>query len=318
MKTVLSIILSVTILFGQTNDEPDFGIKTNYKIINSKKTIEVKVYDAKGEFIYEISKTLESKEAAPHPVLLNNGGLVLINVLEGNAEFYNEKGNKINTVELFDGIPFAYERKVISDVQDGIIAFLISQNDRKNSIVKIYNPEGNLLNEFNVQGTNGSGIKIFKDKNLLAVSTYYWNVNNLMRVTGIFNLSGNPVLEVNQKFDEGIFSADGKYFLGYDKHKIFLLDLANGKLEWERGFDEDEYILTAAFNKDEVITVTSTDTELKNGVWYNKVAVVRKSKLTGADEILTVLNEGEFQKAKLRFEKDKITLLLDDKIIVIE
>lgn len=318
MKTILSIIFSVTVIFGQVNNKTDFSVKTNFKENDSKKVIEVKVFDGKGELLYKINKALTSKETAPHPVLLDNAGVVLVDVLAGNAEFYNPEGNKISTATLFGKIPFAYERTVFSDPDNGVVAFLISQHNLKNSIVKIYNNSGALLNEFKVTGTYGSGIKIFKDKNLVAVSTYYWDVNNLKRITGIFDLSGNPVFEVNQKFDEGSFSQNGNYFLGYDKHKIFLLDLTNKKVMWERNFGKDEYILTAAFNNNEIVSVTSTDAELKNGIWYNKIAVVRQSKLNGSDELLSVLNEREFQHAQLIFENDKIKVLLDDKPVFIE
>ena len=320
MKILLMILITSFLLTAQTVKRDLSRAETQFVKSGSGKMLNIKVYNKRGEFVFEVKKTLQSKESAPFPVLTGNGGLVLIDVLEDKAAFYNNSGQKINEVRLLGNLPFAYERKVLTDAQDNLVALLISQKEQPNSTVKIFDTNGNLLHRFVVKGTDGSGIKLSPSNNLIAVSTYSWNADSLVQTTGIFDFDGNAILQIPQKFDNGTFSGNGEFFLAYDKHRIFLLDLKNKNLKWKRNFTADELILTAKLNKagDEIVTVSSTKTELVNGKWINKTAILRKSKLNGADKILTVLNNVDFEKAELLVNKNGIELFLDDKIITVD
>jgi len=317
MKLIIFIFIALSVVKPQTVKAPENKIRTEIKYSGSQKIFEVKVYGNSGELKFKIEKELPSKETAPYAVPVDNGGVILVDVLEGNAEFFNSEGIKVKSVSLFEGFPFAYERKVQTAASNGFVVFLVSQKERENSVVKIFDVNGRLINEFEVKGTNGSGVEILPDKKLIAISTYYWRADDLIGNTSIFDFDGKPLMETPHKFDNGKFSQEGKYFLGFDKHKIFLLDTENKITKWSRSFPENEFILVADFKNNKVITVTSTESVLENGVWYNKIAIVRESNLKGADEILTILNNKKFKKVNLIITNNKITLVLDEAKFVV-
>ncbi len=319
MKNFIIALMFSTIIFAQ-NDKPSYKIRTEFTRQNSARSLSVKVMNENGELKYVVHKQLKSKESAPNAVILKNGGIVLIDVLEGTAEFYDSNGSKIKTVGLFDNLPFVYERKVITDAEDGLVAFLISQIEESNSVIEIFDNNGNEIYRFEAKGENGSGIEISPSGKLLAVSTYDWKGEKLKCSTRILDLEGNLFFEFSEKFDTGMFNSDDEYFLGYDKHKMFLAKLREKKLEWVREFPEREYILTAAFapGGKEIVSVSATKTELKKGKWYNKIAVVRKIDFDGTDKVLTVLNDKEFSNVELIQANNKIKAVFDGEEIIVE
>ncbi len=298
--TILLLCLFLPELFlAQSNFETITKVLgTNYEqerklIITVKKN---------GNELYKISKKLPSYFSKPEPIVFKNGYSVLIHSLEGKAEFFNNKGIHITTINfLFNKL--YNEHKLLYDCKSNSIAMLISENN-KNKIL-LFDSSGNKKDSLQAEDGIAAGIVLSDDSKTLAVSTFNWRGNKIISESVFTDLIKRSALTFPLLFNKGMFDESNKLFTGFTNKNIFNVNLSLKKIFFTKKEEKNKIISDVFYNKN--IFFIETDLPLlSNGKWKYNSANIIKIDTKGIPETVQKISTPFY---KIIFEKDKNKLL---------
>ncbi len=236
---------------------------------------------------YLFSKKLLPFQSIPEIKKLNNNNIVIIYALEGVVEFYTSAGTLI-TKNKFYSTPINNEQKLLFEKSNNSIAFFVSENQKNR--VYILNNNGDKIDSLNIEDGIASGLAYLNDRSLIAASIYNWEKNSIKPFTFIIDLNIKRINSFPLRFEKGLFSDNGKYFLGYTNKTSFLFNTIENKLLWEKETESDKIYIGAKLINGNAFFIVAKNPKLDNGKWLYPGFEVQKTKLSDKTNLIYKYN----------------------------
>jgi len=301
---------------------PGWKVATNKTIGASQNSEDNQVYfevfNEKGEKVYSISKTLPFDVPYPSASVFQAGELMVVYSFDGLIEFYNNKGELVNTIKPDYKSKPEYERSVKFATLDDESVILISEPEHYYSRLLIVTSDGRINIEKEIEGTNATGVVISESGKFIATGTYSWIDTIFIEQTTFFDNGGNIIGKVPLSFTEGKFNKEESGFLGFTNSNLFNVDLEDEDIIWSEELLSDKVISDATIKDDKVAYITSDLPILKDGKWFFsklELAIIDND----GDKIKTMkLPEGMFESVEFIKSNQNLLVNLDGKSLKIE
>ena len=267
------------------------------------------VYNDKGEKVYSVYKSLPYDVPFPSASVFQAGELMVVYSFDGFIEFYNNKGELVNTIKPDYKSKPEYERSIKFATIDDESVILVSEPERYYTKLLLVASDGEVNVEREIEGTNATGVVISESGNLLATGTYSWIDTTFIEQTTFLDNEGNIICKVPLSFTNGKFNNEDSEFLGFTNSNLFSVDLSDEDIVWSEELQSDKVITDATIENDKIAYITSDLPILKDGKWfYSKLELEIVDK--DGDKIKTQkLPEGMFE--SVEFCKSDRYLLVD-------
>jgi len=275
MYYIIVGVLLINNLLAQENLTTD--IKVTNENYNEVRTLEILVNKEDQEY-YKFSKTLEPHLSIPNADVFKNGNLVLIHSLEGVIEFYDPTGKLLNRLSLYSNHPYN-EQSILFSIGSNSIAFLVSE-DQVNTVY-ITNNFGDYISTFTIEDGLTTGIAYSMDEVFLACSTIKWNIEEIKKITTIFDLVNNKYSAIPFQFEEGMYDGSSNYFLGYTNNNSFLFSLIEETTLWQTETAPKEIYLDGFLENGNTLFVIAENPKLENKEWIYPNARIMLTKING-------------------------------------
>jgi len=135
----------------------DRNISGNAEKFGEKNSVDFKVLENENK-IYSIEIEIEFDVAIPGIKVFDDGSSVIINSFEASLTFYNNQGSEIIKSKIMKDLGVAYERSIYSYISENLIAISLSQPDINYSIIQIYNNQGQLIDNWQLNKNHINGL----------------------------------------------------------------------------------------------------------------------------------------------------------------
>lgn len=298
--------------------DPVSGWKVITNKADNRPEVGFDVFNEKGEKVYSIKKTLPVDVPFPSASVFQAGELMVVSSFDGIIEFYNNKGELVNTIKPDHKSRPKDERTIKFETKNNESAILISEPEQYYSKLLIVTPDGEINTQKKVEGTNATGIAISKNGSLIAAGTYSWIDTVFLEQTTFFNNDGDEVGKVPLSFTGGRFNKDETEFLGFTNSNLFCVDIENENIIWSEELASDKVITDAVIKGDKVAFIQSELPILKDGKWFYS-----KLELEILDEDGDIIKskklpEGMFEEVSFAKDNNLFLLDLDGKTVAVE
>jgi hypothetical protein len=276
------------------------------------------VYNEKGEKVYSVSKSLPSDVPFPAASVFQAGELMVVYSFDGVIEFYNNKGELVNTIKPDYKTRPEYERSIKFATLNDESVILVSEPEHYFSRLLIVTSDGRINIEKDIEGTNATGVVISESGNLVATGTYSWIDTIFVEQTNFFDNKGNLVGKIPLSFTSGKFNDDETQFLGFTNSNLFSADIDDEKIIWNKELLSDQVITDATIDGDNVAYITSELPTLKDGKWYYSRLEFELVNDEGDEIISKKLPDGHFESVEFNKSGNRLQILLDDKLVKVE
>jgi len=272
MRKILIIVLMLIInIFGQSVNQK-YSVKKNIIKTDNKighyNTIEYTVMQNDDKILYQIVDKVDYDIPFPKLQIFENGNSVLLNAFYGKLTFINGNGAKVKTLNIKKDIEVAYERNIISFVDNSslIIAFTLQNED--NSVIQIYSDNGMLKNEFEISLININGIAFHEKLNKIFISSIVWNKHNVMekRIT-VFNENGEVIKSLKSNFEKGFFTEDNKFIANTNK-SLIVINANDSQIILKKEMNRESVLLDINYINKEILYAFAKTPTLANGKWF--------------------------------------------------
>ena len=268
----LLIILILTSPFtnGQTGSIENFKIEGNYY---EERRLSVDVF-LNEEGKYSISKVLPPHYSIPQIDVLGNGNLILLHSLEGVVEIHDFRGEIIFRDEYYKLAPYHGQRLNYKKWSGGFLIVLSEAN--KNRALKMLF-DGSPSAEIQLVEGMISGVELSADGELLIYSTVEWINDDLLTSTNVMSLTNNRSFTAAKHFENGYFNTDLSRFIGWEKRKVFCLDLLKEEIVWEWLVENEQMISDAIIQGSDSYILVSNKPRLIDKKWiYDNIRIIGK------------------------------------------
>lgn len=285
---------------AQTSFNTEKIITGNY---NEERVLKINV-SKKENMLYSVVKKLPPHFSVPKMEILHNGYLMLIHSLEGIVEFYNLNGDKILEKNYYKLPPYN-EQKLLYSIYDNGTALLISENNL-NKIILIDN-NGNQIFEKEISKGIVESFTLSSNAQLLAYSIINWDGNNVEYNPSLYSIAKDQYFKLSSNFRRGEFNSDNSLFIGFNKREVFCTNIDDSKVVWNKTFNENEIVLDAAIDGEDVIILKSGRPIFQNNKWqYNNTSVISKN-IQGEELVVKTITENV---EEIRIQKEGAVLNL--------
>ncbi|RJP68106.1 MAG: hypothetical protein C4539_09395 [Ignavibacteriales bacterium] len=301
---------------------PGWKVETN-KSGGASKTGEnnqvyFEVYNEKGEKVYSVSKSLPFDVPYPSASIFQAGELMVVYSFDGVIEFYNNKGELVNTIKPNYNTKPEFERSIKFATLDDESVILVSEPENYFSRLLIVTSDGRINIEKDIEGTNATGVVISESGNLIATGTYSWIDTVFLEQTNFFDNEGNFIGKVPLSFTSGKFNAEETEFLGFTNSNLFSVDIEDEKITWTKELQSDQVITDATIDGDKVAYITSELPTLKDGKWYYSRLELELVNDDGEEIISKKLPDGLFETVEFTKYDNTLQINLDNKQVKVE
>lgn len=283
-----------------------------------KNQVMIEVYNVNGEKAYSISKALPDDVPFPAVSVFEAGELMVIYSYNGLIEFYDSKGNLVNTIKPNYNSSTDNERIIKYETLNKKSALLISEPKLTFTKLIIVSSNGEMNLEKEVEGNHATGIEISKSGNVIAAGTYAWIDTSFFERTSFFNFDGDFIGKVDLSFSNGGFTEDENKFLGFTNSNLYLAEIHSLKILWSKEFPSDKVVADAALTKEGVAVLSSDLPILKKGKWlYSNLHLNVLDKNGNLIEEKKV-EINEIESAKIIVNGNSFSLKLDGKQLCLD
>jgi len=245
----------------------DRNISGNAEKFGEKNSVDFKVLENENK-IYSIEIEIEFDVAIPGIKVFDDGSSVIINPFEASLSFYNNQGSEIIKSKIMKDLGVAYERSIYSYISENLIAISLSQPDINYSIIQIYNNQGQLIDNWQLNKNHINGLSFSSIYNILAISVYDWFEDNLKKSTLFIKSDGTEISKIQNDFTNGKFVESENLFIGYTNDESYVYDIEKNKLIFEKTASENEMIILTQYIDGEIFILQTGKPHLGNGKWY--------------------------------------------------
>ncbi len=320
-------ILIVSIIFTSavfTQQSPDgmYRVEQERRIsddINDEQLVIYTVLDRDDREVYSVTREATYDAAFPSVGIFNSGKLVIIASFPGIVEFYDTNGEqlRLNTFPGADDVE--HERKIDFSLHNNRAAFIVSEPAYNDSRLVVFDETGQLLLMKKIDAPYTTGIVYSPHGSLLAVGTYSWVGKSLEENSYFLTNEGEIVGNVDTGFQNGLFSDDEVYFIGYSNSHAHLIHVGENEVLWSHEREDDEIIIQAAWHSTGVLLLTSDKPALHDGKWMYKNPIVRTLEATHGNVIAERrFPDLSFTSGNFQTDNDEIMLKLDDSVHILE
>ncbi len=257
----------------------------------------ISVFNQQAEPISTIA--IENPYDAPYPELAiaDNGTIVLGRPAEAIVETYSPDGHLLKKWSLLPQSEFDLERILIpaflgssSEIIIAATRHGMDTNRHMEPFLIKYSESGKSAWK-KVLNANAMGLlAVSPAGNTIAISTYSFHGQDLIRRTEVMDSSGRLLSKANILFQTASFSPDGRMVLLGDKQTLVLLDLQQKNQLWKKPLVHGpEMIVAATIDKNQRIAVLTAKNVFRNGQF-----VFTEPRLLFLDSTGTILSEQQF------------------------
>ena len=284
---------------------------------DEKNALEYKVFE-NSKKLYSINIELEYDIPFPKLEVFDNGYSVLINTFESSLTFFNKSGQELVKNKILKDLPVEYERSVYSTISKDLLAISLSQPKMEYSIIQIYNNQGQLISNWDLDEKYINGLAYSSISDLLAVSVYNWRENNLKKTTLFFKSDGIEISRVPYNFTNGKFVENEIIFIGYANEILFVYDLEEIKINFKKSAIENGLILLAEYINGEVFILQAENPYLEKGIWYYKNPNINSFDVNGNLSLIYEIECKPFSECKLVKNGSGIELITENQTLKIK
>lgn len=269
---IFTLIISLAAFsFAQQNNlfTVEKNVTGNAQKFAEKNNVEYTIIENNSKK-YSINIVLDYDVSIPELKVFNDGACVLINSLEGELTFFNNKGREIFKANILKGINVEYERSIYSSISKEFVVIALSQPDKEYSLIRIYTNQGQIINNFEVHQKHINGLFYSSDANLIALSVYNWENENPDKSTLFYNNSGVQISNISFNFTKGSITEGKNIFIGYTNNECFVYNVTDDTINFHTAVLKDAMILTVELMDDGIIIVDAAKPYLEKGKWYFK------------------------------------------------
>ncbi len=317
---ILSFFIAGSLFAG--DPIPGWKVETN-KTGGASKTGEnnqvyFEVYNEKGEKVYSVSKSLPFDVPYPSASVFQAGELMVVYSFDGLIEFYNNKGELVNTIKPNYNTKPEFERSIKFTTSDNESVILVSEPEHYYSKLLMVTSDGRINIEKDIEGTNATGVVVSKSGNLIAASTYSWIDTVFLEQTAFFDNEGNLIGKVPISFTSGKFNSDETEFLGFTNSNLFNVNIEEENITWSKELLSDQVIADATIDGNNVAYITSELPTLKDGRWYYSKLELEVVNDEGDKIISKKLTDGMFETVGFYEINNTLKINLDGKSVKVE
>jgi hypothetical protein len=176
--------------------------------------------------------------------------------------------------------------------------------------------DGSKLDELEMERGMISGIELSHDGELLAYSIVKWIDDDLFASTSLMSLNNDEYFNLTEHFENGNFNTELSIFVGWDKQKVFCLDLLTEDVIWEKVVASDQMISDAIIQGSDTYLLVSDNPQLKDNKWkYDNIQIIGKD-VSGIEKVM-LKYDIEATDIDLKVKDETSILLVDGKEILI-
>ena len=318
---MISVLLT-SIVFAQQSPDGRYSVDQERRIshdIRDEQSVIYRVLDSDDREVYSVTREATYDAAFPSVGVFNSGKLIIIDSFAGIVEFYDTTGNQMDVKTLPGVTDVEHERKIDFALHHNRAACIVSEPAHADARLVVFSETGEQLLLKKIDDPHTTGIAYSPDGAVLAVGTYRWIGESLREKSYFLTGQGEILGSVNQGFERGLFSDDGRYFIGYSNSYVHLIDVADNEVLWSREREHDAIIIKAAWHLNEVLLLTSDKPLLYEGTWvYNNPIVMTLDALRGEVISERFFPEVPFTSGYFRVDNDELLLQLDDSVYLLE
>jgi hypothetical protein len=261
--------------------------------------------------IYAIQLQLHYDVPIPGIKIFEDGSSVIINSFDASLTFFNSKGDEVNKVKIIKDIEVAYERSVYSCVSEDELAIAFMQSEKTASLIQIYDKNGMMIENWNVAEKFINGLCYSNSSQIVAISVFKRQEQELKKSTLFFERSGKQLAKVPYNFTNGQFAENGKLFIGNTNQESFAFDATKKQIKFKQQALENKMILLTKLANDKIFIIQSDKPYLEKNKWVYQNLVFQMFNKEGILQYEQEKNCQPFSEYKLIESEDGIAFQTD-------
>lgn len=267
------ILLFGGVIVGQTltkSYKMESKIKGGATKVGEYNFIEYSVKSDDGKELYQIVDKIDYDIPYSKLEVFNNGSSVLVSSFYGMLTFISNDGTKTKNIKFLDDISIEYDRNILSVVDNNNLLVVLNGHNSKHSVIKIYDKNGMIKNEYTLDITEVNAIAYSEKLNQIILSYVNWgNSGEFTKQIAILDGDNKAIKISEANFQSGFYTKENK-FVGISNKKVFVLNTSNMELLHLYTVDENHIIVGITEEDGGIIVVEANNPELKNGDWHYK------------------------------------------------
>lgn len=287
-------------------------VRLNYnsEYNNKNKELQVDVYTASKEKLYEIQRNQYYDDPFPFIAISDfDGSLIIGQNTIGEIWFYNQNGLLNDKIRLFSDTEYDLERILqIAFSKDGTTAAILagkrgaspSDSNAPNPSAEphlfLFSLQGEELLRKPLPDFNAAFMAISDSGQYIAASSFTITLDgNLTKRTTIVDNTGNEISHIGLLCKLAEFSTDSKFLVLADNDTAQVFDLTSGNILWSYGVSKTDGMISAVdiSNNGEIVALLIAKSEFKDRtfiftnpllkIFNNKGSLLQKMEITNQE-----------------------------------
>lgn len=230
------------------------------------------VLDNAGSIVTTVRRSVPVDVAAPAPVVLGTGTMVLLHSVDGLAEYYDRRGDLQKRIALLPNAKPEYERIVKAAVHDSLLVLAISEPATSGIRMSVLDAAGSLLSERTITGTSATGVAIAPDSKTIVVGVSEWNAATIVERTTVIEAQRSWSVPVGLQAVR--FGPEGHMLIRTNR-TVGVVDLVSRTLLWSEGMQDSLLVVDAMLEGGGATILYGRTPVLRSGAWVYSGAVIK-------------------------------------------